>query len=129
MMTSQGGLCFYCAKSLGIGWAIDHFVPWSKYPNNAVENLVAACKKCNGDKSDKLVAPAYVKAWITRCNDVALIEEMTQMWEWDTNVSKSFAIARSFYTSMVPGSVIWSGFGSVELVSASHLIEFEALFA
>jgi hypothetical protein len=35
----QNGRCFYCPSPLASPGAVDHFVPWSRWPNDAVENL------------------------------------------------------------------------------------------
>ena len=54
------GKCFYCGKN---GEVIDHFLPkklWSDWELNACigsvdqdENLILACRKCNGSKGSK----------------------------------------------------------------------------
>ena len=38
----QEGVCFYCAKSLGRDSAVDHLVPWSRYPVDLAHNFVLA---------------------------------------------------------------------------------------
>lgn len=46
--------CQYCgAKAPEVILEIDHVVPVSKGGDNAIENLVAACKECNRGKRDK----------------------------------------------------------------------------
>jgi 5-methylcytosine-specific restriction endonuclease McrA len=45
--------CYYCEKSLTFKTAtVDHLTPKSKGGDNDEFNLVLACKKCNGEKSD-----------------------------------------------------------------------------
>jgi 5-methylcytosine-specific restriction endonuclease McrA len=54
----QSGACFYCGGPLVLERsAIDHFIPWTRWPNDAVENLVLAHSPCNGHKSSR-VPPA-----------------------------------------------------------------------
>jgi CRISPR/Cas system Type II protein with McrA/HNH and RuvC-like nuclease domain len=52
----QSNLCFYCGKSLGVNQKlkpeVDHFVPWARYPNDGLANLVVAHSCCNMAKSD-----------------------------------------------------------------------------
>ncbi len=43
------GICHYCASSAE---TIDHMVPLSRGGSNDIENLIGACKKCNGDKGN-----------------------------------------------------------------------------
>ena len=63
------GRCFYCGielppdtdnkDDLGLvvssirNWHIDHVIPISRGGDNNDDNLVPACRKCNGDKSNK----------------------------------------------------------------------------
>src|SRR5213592_5079376 len=37
---------------------VDHFIPWSRYPDDGLENLVVAHARCNAQKSDFLAAAA-----------------------------------------------------------------------
>ncbi len=60
----QDDRCFYCEGRLsdaaGRRAEVDHFVPWARYPNNAIENLVVAHERCNGYKRDFLAAAQHV---------------------------------------------------------------------
>jgi 5-methylcytosine-specific restriction endonuclease McrA len=47
-------------RSTGLRPHVDHFIPWSRYPNDAIENLVVAHERCNGRKSDFLAASDHV---------------------------------------------------------------------
>src|SRR5213080_2876385 len=44
----QEGRCFYCAEGLasraGQTPDVDHFIPWSRYPDDGLENLVVAAR-------------------------------------------------------------------------------------
>jgi hypothetical protein len=51
----QHGRCFYCECSLPAAAAVDHFIPWSRYPRDLAHNLVLAHGACNTRKSDLLV--------------------------------------------------------------------------
>ncbi|MES2460514.1 MAG: HNH endonuclease [Armatimonadota bacterium] len=45
----QGGLCFFCNKTLSNDEAsVDHLLPKSRCGTNEAENLVACCKTLNG---------------------------------------------------------------------------------
>ena len=103
----QTGRCFYCSSSVATGGEVDHFVPWSKFPNDAIENLVLACKKCNGNKSDHLCVPQFAERWLDRpSEELARIATTSQ---WDTDSRRSRAIAANIYGSLVAGSVVWAG--------------------
>lgn len=44
--------CVYCGEDNKKLLTLDHVIPRSKGGSNSWENLVTACKKCNGEKSD-----------------------------------------------------------------------------
>ena len=50
--------CQYCGETKGL--TIDHVIPTSKGGKTTFENCVAACKKCNGRKGDKLPSEAHM---------------------------------------------------------------------
>ena len=60
----QHGRCFYCERSLPSAAAVDHFIPWSRYPRDLAHNLVLAHDKCNSRKSDLLGGEAYLERWV-----------------------------------------------------------------
>lgn len=46
------GLCVYCG---GVAHTRDHVIPLSRGGTNAPDNLVPACRPCNGEKGSLLV--------------------------------------------------------------------------
>jgi len=46
--------CIYCESEIS-SFALDHFIPWSKYPVDRFWNLFPTCTSCNSKKSDKIV--------------------------------------------------------------------------
>ncbi len=62
--------CFYCEKVVSKrDVEIDHFVPWSFVKDDKIWNLVPSCKKCNGNKSDKIMSEKYLEKLIARNNE------------------------------------------------------------
>lgn len=51
---AQRGKCYYCGKSVGNEYHVDHVVPISRGGSNFPDNLVVSCPSCNCRKSDKL---------------------------------------------------------------------------
>jgi len=49
----------------------DHFIPWSKYPQDLGHNFVLAHSSCNNRKSDYLAAEEHLGAWRDRNASVA----------------------------------------------------------
>lgn len=65
ILDAQSHRCLYCDRSFGgyywrngralkVQLAWDHFLPYSMTANNYGHNFVAACRLCNGIKSDKV---------------------------------------------------------------------------
>jgi hypothetical protein len=48
----DGYQCVYCTSTDSKLFTIDHVIPRSKGGKNKWDNLVTACKKCNGEKAD-----------------------------------------------------------------------------
>lgn len=56
LRTSPDTVCHYCyAPLFGMPIHIDHVTPLSRNGSHSIDNLVAACPKCNYDKGTKLV--------------------------------------------------------------------------
>ena len=65
----QHGRCFYCEGNLPIAAAVDHFIPWSRYPRDLAHNLVLAHGACNSRKSDLLGGEPYLERWAQFVSD------------------------------------------------------------
>ena len=70
-----------------------------------------------------------LEPWVERCLDSGLINELSSLWSEDSNTKTSLTVARNFYESLLPGSVIWGGVDIVETFTASHGSQFEAIFS
>ncbi len=67
LLVSQDRECFYCRKDLSPqDTEIDHFIPWSRHPDDALDNLVAAHARCNNAKRDSLAAATHLEQWLHR---------------------------------------------------------------
>ena len=62
----QAGRCFYCRRAIGREGAVDHFIPWSRYPLDLGHNLVLADVTCNSRKRDLLPAFEHLERWCER---------------------------------------------------------------
>jgi hypothetical protein len=62
---AQEGRCLYCRERLGSarGLAVDHFIPWRRYPTDLGHNLVLAHERCNARKRDHLAAEPHLARW------------------------------------------------------------------
>jgi len=102
------GRCFYCAGPLRDAWDVDHFVPWARYPDNGLENLVAADSRCNNLKRDHLAAVEHVESWIERADkhrdDLRAIGEQRA---WDRDPERTRGVARAIYLRLPSDAQLW----------------------
>ena len=67
---------------------MDHFVPWSRYPDDGLDNFVVADKRCNGDKSSSLAAGEHLSKWVVRVKDgsplASQLDDVARGAGWET---------------------------------------------
>ena len=106
----QDGNCFYCQVPIKGKGEVDHFLPWSRKPNNSVENLVLTDSKCNNSKSDFLVTHSIVKMWENRLKTQANdLKSVAAESDWISNLSATKNIVFNIYNSVVEGMPLWAG--------------------
>jgi hypothetical protein len=109
----QRGRCFYCDDALGRGTAtrphVDHFIPWSRYPNDAIENLVVAHDRCNARKSDFLAASDHVARWRSRLagGEATDLLQLAELAGWEVGAERSLAVARGIYFRLPVDMPLW----------------------
>jgi hypothetical protein len=104
----DAGRCFYCNRPLGSAWEVDHFVPWARYPNNGIENLVSADVGCNGYKLDHLAAAEHVEHWLERLDKQARdLASIAESRSWDRQPERSVSVARSIYLRLPSDAQLW----------------------
>jgi hypothetical protein len=106
----QEGKCFYCNRPLDAETHVDHFLPWARFGEDGLANLVAADHGCNGDKSDYLPAHTLLEKWChrNRGNRSRMAAIATKL-AWPFGEDRSFGIARAAYQRLPGGSLLWSG--------------------
>jgi hypothetical protein len=109
--------CFYCHERLGGASAVDHFLPWSRWPNDAVENLVLAHGRCNTKKSDHIAGLGLLREWRGRFDaQGAALAELARRTNTLYRPARTLALARSLYGYLSPGAPLWDGPGVVSEV-------------
>jgi 5-methylcytosine-specific restriction endonuclease McrA len=106
----QEGRCFYTGRPVRVSDAdVDHFIPWSRSPLNAVENLVVADRRINNNKRDHLAAADHVARWQAR--NQAQAHELAGVAvanRWETAPLASVGVARALYLVLAGGNLLWS---------------------
>ena len=114
LMEMQDGRCFYCDETIGNALTkkpeVDHFIPWSRYPDDSITNLVIAHRQCNQDKRDFLAANNHVVKWMGRFNNPGLMKDMEGIADkksWKFGGSSNFGVASAIYTHLQPEVELW----------------------
>lgn len=105
----QRGRCFYCEKNIKGAGAVDHFVPWARYPADLGHNFVLADSGCNNQKSDRLAAEKHLEAWVQRnAEHEATLDEVLKETGLASSLQTSVHIASWAYgeTSQL-GGLVW----------------------
>lgn len=118
LVDAQDGRCFYCGNSVGRSPAIDHFLPWSRHPDNTLDNLVAADAACNGSKSTSLAGVEHLARWTARFEsgspaDLAVTEVATSA-RWPRRSDRTLAAARASYLWLPSTARLWRSRSDLE---------------
>jgi hypothetical protein len=111
----QDGRCFYCADRLsgraGQAPDVDHFIPWSRYPDDSLENLVVTHARCNNEKSDFLAAPRRIEDWQARTRPgsarAAELARIAEAVGWPRRPERTLAVARAIYLRLPEDARLW----------------------
>jgi len=111
----QEGRCFYCGDRLearaGKTPDVDHFIPWSRYPDDSLENLVVTHARCNNAKRDFLAAPGHVEHWRehTRPESRASAElaRIADATGWPRHAERTLGVARAMYLRLPDDARLW----------------------
>jgi hypothetical protein len=109
----QGKRCFYCADRVAdpSQVRVDHFIPWARYPDNGIENLVVADATCNGYKGSSLAAGEHVTRWAARhapgAPTVSQLADLAAGTGWDRHAERTFSVARGIYLGLPQSARLW----------------------
>lgn len=127
LLELQRGRCFYCDGERG-PWDVDHFLPWSRWPDDRLDNLVVAHRRCNNAKRDALAAVDHLAAWWERANDGPAdrhLDAVATTTGWPRRTARTLAAARGIYLHQPPGTVVWAGverFEPLDLAAARAVL-------
>ncbi len=108
----QQGRCFYCEARTSVDSAeLDHFIPWSRYPDNGLDNLVLADERCNAHKRAFLAAAPHVAKWAPRffddSPDAARLDAIASGVGWERHRHRTRSVARAIYLDLRPATKLW----------------------
>lgn len=121
----QHGRCFYCKETFtranGRRPEVDHFVPWSRYRDDNLANLVAAHQACNAGKRDHFAATPHLIAWRHRLLAPEDLQAIAHDQAWDCTPQRSDSIARALYLALPESTPLWHGRDHFETLNRPHL--------
>lgn len=105
----QGGGCFYCGSAVRDAGAVDHFIPWSRYPLDLGHNFVLAHASCNQDKQNMLAATGHLQRWVKRNIERAtLLDEVFTAVRFPADGNASSSVAEWAYENAERvGALVW----------------------
>lgn len=105
--------CFYCDARIAecSRGDVDHFLPWSRYPDDSLDNFVFADRKCNGFKSSSLPAAEHLVRWRTRfateSSEYAQLTELARKAVWERQPERTLNVARAIYLRLPGDARLW----------------------
>ncbi|MSP93592.1 MAG: hypothetical protein EXR79_17670 [Myxococcales bacterium] len=119
----QRGVCFYCAGSLRRGEVhVDHFLPWSRHPDDGLANLVAADATCNGQKRDYLASEVHLHRWRHRLTERrSALAEVAVDACWELADERTLGAARALYLPLPDDTRLWAGRGRWSAVDRTRV--------
>lgn len=109
----QGRRCFYCDARITepVRAQVDHFVPWSRYPDDTLDNFVVADNSCNGFKSSSLAAADHLARWSRRfvqgSSEYDQLADLRQRAGWNRQPGRSLNVARAIYLRLPGDARLW----------------------
>jgi 5-methylcytosine-specific restriction endonuclease McrA len=104
----QNDRCFYCHERLGRRAEVDHFIPWSRYPDEGLDNLVATDYRCNSRKRDFLAAGEHVERWVERTRTLDhQLDAIARQARWRRDPERTLSVARAVYLRLPGGARLW----------------------
>jgi hypothetical protein len=98
LLDLQKRRCFYCGGAIRDAGAVDHFIPWSRYPLDLGHNFVLAHAACNNDKRDMLAASAHLERWVQRIDsEAATLGEVFDAARFPFDADASLSVAEWAY--------------------------------
>ena len=108
LLQLQGGSCFYCGNRIRGKRQVDHFVPWSRHPDDGLDNLVVTDASCNGAKRDHLAAAGHVERWAERNRQCEVeLAQIADLEEWSRRPLRTLSVARSIYLRLSTNARLW----------------------
>ena len=120
----QEDQCFYCGDRFRTSIEVDHFIPWSRLPDNGLDNLVAAHGQCNRSKRDFLASERHLSNWGQRFLDHEReVARIAHDVGWERNPPRTVGVVRGIYSRIPEGVPLWHGTGEYRSADGALLVQ------
>jgi len=104
----QDNHCFYCGDRLARVADVDHFIPWARFRDDGLDNLVLAHPKCNNSKRDFLAAADHVERWVDRTRTLNTgLAAVARDAGWPRDAARSGSVATAIYLRLPAATRLW----------------------
>jgi len=104
----QENRCFYCDGGIVAAADVDHFIPWSRYRDDGLDNLVAAHPACNNSKRDFLASAEHVQRWACRTRlQATALDVLARELSWPRNAERSLSVGAAMYLRLPATARLW----------------------
>ena len=87
------------------------FIPWARYPDNGIDNLVLADGSCNRYKSDFLAATEHVLRWAERnrqdSTNAEALKQIAHHAGLETHPEEILGATRAIYIRLPEQARLW----------------------
>jgi HNH endonuclease len=122
------GRCFYCDGVVESA-QVDHFIPWARHPDNAIQNLVYAHGTCNNAKRAFIAAENHLERMLRRMTETESASGLKQLAadaNWESRPQATLAITRSTYLTLPASYKLWerkSEFSQIDPARVRAILE------
>lgn len=124
----QAGRCFYCAAPVGSRPHVDHVIPFARYPDHSLANLVLTDPACNGNKRDHL--PVVDHVWRLRQRNEARADDLQALADATHpegfRPARAWNVTRAIYGRLPEGVELWQARDSFDPFDRQAWLALEA---
>ncbi len=83
-------------------------IPWARYADNGLDNLVVTHQRCNNQQRDFLAAADHVEKLVARKGaNGGQLDEIATQEAWTRDGARSRAVGRAFYSRLPKTARVW----------------------
>ena len=111
LLELQDNRCIYSNVPLDAGpRSLDHVMPWSRTRLSQIENFVITTRSANSSKSDSLLGPELVGAWLEHLEGrSSQIKQIAEEHGWPSDLERVCRTTYNIYKVLDPTSGVWQG--------------------